>query len=140
MNMRNFGIAEGRLTRDITVFENSDGSHKVMLTIAAQDNFKGRDGSRKSQYISLEAFVPAGPGLGVYEHLSKGDMVGVEYTVKSNSYKDKDGKDVYSTVLAIQNIDLKETKGSKNARLERAAKAGQPEQAPAADEDAPFAE
>ena len=116
MNTRNFGIAEGRLTRDPYIAENKDGSRKVMLTIAAQDNFKSKDGTRKSQFINLEGFIPAKSEDTVYNLIHKGDMVGIEYSVRTNNYTDKSGETVYSQVLFIQSVDLKETKKSIAAR------------------------
>lgn len=131
MNVRNFGIAEGRLTRDPYIIENEGGSHKVMLTIAAQNDYKNKDGKRDSQYISLEGFIPAGKGLGAYELMHKGDMIGLGYTVRTNNYTGKNGEEVYSQVLFIQSVDLKE---SKQAVANRAARNS------AADTDATDAE
>lgn len=112
MNIRNFGVAEGRLTRDPYIVENTDGSKKVMLTVAAQNDFKNKDGKRDSQFISLEGFIPAGKDTGVYTLLHKGDMVGLGYTVRTNNYTDKKGETVYSQVLFIQTVDLRETKAA----------------------------
>lgn len=112
MNIRNFGVAEGRLTRDPYIVENKDGSKKVMLTVAAQNDFKNKDGKRDSQFISLEGFIPAGKDTGVYTLLHKGDMVGLGYTVRTNNYTDKKGETVYSQVLFIQTVDLRETKAA----------------------------
>ena len=116
-NIRNFGIAEGRVTKDPVVFKNSDGSRKVMVTVAAQDNFKGKDGQRDSQFISLEGFIPAQQqSNGVYDYIHKGDKVGIEYTVRNNNNTDKDGNAVYGQVLFIQSVDLKEGKSVTDAR------------------------
>lgn len=112
MNIRNFGVAEGRLTRDPYIVENRDGSKKVMLTVAAQNDFKNKDGKRDSAFISLEGFIPAGKDTGVYTLLHKGDMVGLGYTVRTNNYTDKNGEMVYSQVLFIQTVDLRETKAA----------------------------
>lgn len=148
MNIRNFGMASGRLTRDPYIAKNSDGSSKVLLTIAAQNDFKNKDGKRDSQFINLEGFVPAGRELGVYNLMHKGDMIGVEYTVRTNNYTDKDGKPVYGQVLFIQSVDLKETKQTIAARNENtqadepAVENNQPVMEPeiltADEDDAPF--
>lgn len=123
LNMRNYGVAEGRLTREPAVFQNSDGSKKIKLTIAAQDNYKStnEDGKKEkgSQFIQLEAFVPAGRDKTVYDLMHKGDMVGAQYSIRSNTYE-KDGKPVYSQVLFIESVDLKETKATTAARAAKA--------------------
>lgn len=115
-NIRNTGTAIGRLTRDPAVFANKDGSHKVMLTLACQDNFKsGADKKRGTNFVSVEAFVPAGKGTGVYAYMHQGDLVGVEYSVRSSSYT-KDGETQYVQSLLVQSVDLMESKKTTEAR------------------------
>lgn len=132
MNMRNFGIVEGRLTKDPVVFTNKDGSRKIMLTVAAMDNFKGKDGKKGSQFVQLEAFVSAKQtGNGVYGYMHKGDLIGLEYTVRTNNYTAADGTPVYSQVLLVQGADLKESKTATDARQAKAAEAAAAADAPA---------
>lgn len=131
MNIKNFGIINGRLTKEPVIFTNSDGSKKVMLTVAAQDNFKNAAGERGTQFVNLEAFVSnKSTGLGVYEYMHKGDMVGLSYTVKSNSYE-KNGETIYTQVLQVTDVDLMESKASQNRRAAIAANAAAVGDAPA---------
>lgn len=139
MNQRNFGIVEGRLTREPKVFTNSDGSKKVVLTLAARRNYKNNDGKIDSDFVALEAFVsPNTKGNGVYDYMHKGDLVGAEYTVRTGSYTDKNGEEQYTQVLFVQSVDLKESKNTTQAR-QNASQQGTPapETAPAP-EDSPF--
>ena len=123
-NLRNFGILEGRLTKNPVVFPNKDGSRKVMLTLAVQENYKGKDGKTPTSFINVEAFVPAGKNLGVYDCMHEGDRIGVEFTVRPNNYKDeKSGDMVYGQVLLVQNVDLKESKSVTDARAAKHAEA-----------------
>lgn len=142
MNLRNYGVAIGRLTKDPVSFTNSDGSRKVMLTIAAQDNFRsGPDKKKDSQFIEVEAFLSKDTkGDGVYGYMHKGDLIGVEYTVKSSSYE-KDGKTVYAQSLMVQSVDLMEGKRTTDARQAKNAAAATDAAAPAPaaeQDDAPF--
>ena len=142
MNIRNHGVAIGRLTRDPKVFDNTDGSKKVMLTLACQDNFKGKDGKKGTQFIPLTAFVSKDKdGLGVYAYMHKGDLVGVEYAVRTGSYTDENTKEtVYTTELYVQSADLMENASTTQARAaQNAAGAVAPEAAPAEDAT-PFGE
>ena len=61
LNPKNFGIAIGRLTRDITRFTNSDGSQKLMIHLAVDNNFLSRDKQRHSQFLDFEASGKASP-------------------------------------------------------------------------------
>lgn len=116
-NMRNFGIVTGRLTKDPTFYDNRDGSRKVRFTVAAQDQFTDRDGNRNSQFIPLEAFIPAKQeGNGAYAYINQGDLVSCSYTVQNNNYKDRNGETVYGLALLVDGITLLESKASKEAR------------------------
>lgn len=117
MNIRNHGIVEGRLTRDIEVFKNKDNSHKVFVTVAVENNYKDTKGENKGkrgvQYIQLQAFVPEKIQLekSVYNYLHKGDLVGFAYEMRSNNYTDqKTGKDIYSQICFITDVDLRQPK------------------------------
>lgn len=137
MNIKNYGVIIGRLTKNPTVFTNSDGSRKVMLTVAAQDNFKNAAGERDSQFVNVEAFVSnKSANLGVYEYMHKGDMVGIGYTVKSNSYQ-KNGETVYTQVLQVTDVDLMESKSAQARRAAVTANAAAVAPAPAAADAAP---
>lgn len=115
MNINNFGIAKGRLGKDPVVFDNADGSKKVMISLAVKNNFKSKSGERESQFINLEGFISkekaagANP-LGAYAFMHKGDLVSFGYEVRQNNYTAKDGTPVYDQVLFIQETVLEESK------------------------------
>lgn len=116
-NLKNFGVLEGRLTKDIKVFENSDGSKKVMFTLAAQDNFKGKSGQKESQFIPLVGFISKSQSSnGVYDYIHKGDSIAVRYELRNNNYTDKSGEKVYGIDVFIQEIELREGKAVTQAR------------------------
>ena len=151
MNIRNYGIATGRLTRDPQVFENKDDSRKVLFTIAAQDNFRDRKDQRNSQFLPMDAFISKDSftknGLGVYALMHKGDKVTVQYTVKTPSFE-QNGETIYKVALVPENIDLLESKATTDARQAQNAaeagnggeQAGAPVRAAEADEELPFGE
>lgn len=117
MNIRNHGVVVGRLTKDPVVFTNGDGSRKIMVTVAAQDNYKNANNERGTQFVALEAFVSNKSNtLGAFDYMHKGDLVGFEYSVRSNNYTDKAGKAHYGQVLFIQSTDLMESRKSQAAR------------------------
>lgn len=117
MNIRNCGTVIGRLTKDPVIFNNGDGSRKIMVTVAAQDNYKNANNERGTQFVALEAFVSnKSNGLGAFDYMHKGDLVGFEYTVRNNNYTDKNGNNHYGQVLFIQSTDLMESRKSQAAR------------------------
>ena len=112
-NAHNFGFTTGRLVRDPQFFNNSDGSQKVLMTVAAQRNFRNSEGKRDTDFIPLEGFIPAATvkaNNSVYGLIHKGDKITVEYTIRSSVYTDKSGKTQFGTALSIQNVTLEEGK------------------------------
>lgn len=124
MNIRNFGIATGRLATDPVVFDNKDGSKKVKVKLGIQDNFKsGPDNTKQARFVEFDAFVSAEnakKGLGVYDMMHQGDLVSLQYTLQPNSYE-KDGKTVYTTNLLVQSVDLLESRATTQARAAKKA-------------------
>ena len=119
LNMSNFGMCEGRVTKKPVMMDNKDGSKKVFVTLAVQDNFaSGTDKERKTQFINLEGFVPKDRKSSVYEKLEVGDKVAIQYRVETPSYE-KGGQKVYRTVLVIENVQFKESMAEKTARQAR---------------------
>lgn len=122
MNQRNFGVCEGRLVRNPVFKDNKDGSRKALLTVAARQNFAS-NGTVGSDFIQLQAYIAAGKNNTAYDIMQQGDLVGFEYTVRSNAYTDDNGVEHYTQALNVQSVDLKETKSQAAARRERAAEA-----------------
>ena len=88
-NLNNYGVATGRLTADPFVYQNTDGSQKVRITLATNDNYKNADGKRSTQFLPFEAFIPADRNPGVCTMIHSGDKISIAYTVKNNNYRDK---------------------------------------------------
>lgn len=123
LNMSNYGIVEGRLTKAPVVMDNKDGSKKVFVTVAVQDNFaSGAEKERKTQFVNLEGFVPKDRKTSVYDKLEVGDKIAVQYRIETPSYE-KDGQRVYRTVLTIESVQFKESIAEKTARQARHAAA-----------------
>lgn len=122
LNLNNYGIVTGRLTTDPFIYQNNDGSRKIRITLAVNDNYKNTDGKRSTQFLPLEAFIPVDRKLGVFDMIHAGDKISAAYTVKNNNYTDKNtNKMVYGLVLQIERISFEESKTTTTAR--QAAKA-----------------
>ena len=109
-NLNNYSVATGRLTADPFVYQNTDGSQKVRITLATNDNYKNADGKRSTQFLPFEAFIPADRNPGVYTMIHSGDKISIAYTVKNNNYRDKNTNEmIYGIVLQIEKISLEES-------------------------------
>lgn len=129
MNMNNFAILRGRLTADPAVFANKDGSSKVKFTIAAENNYKNKDGKRDAQMIPVEAYVKD-YAKSPFALIHKGDKISAECSLRMNNYE-KDGKTVYSTVVFVENITFEESQAVTKARADARAAAEAAAEAPA---------
>lgn len=128
MNMNNYAVVRGRLTADPAVFANKDGSSKVKFTIAAENNYKNKDGKREAQMIAVETYAKDFE-KSPFAKIHKGDKVSCECSLRNNNYE-KDGQMVYSTIVFVENIQFEESKSVTEARAaENAAKAAAAAQA-----------
>ena len=115
-NLNNHGLVKGRLTRDVTVLTNGDGSKKVLMTVAVRDSFKTQ-GEYKTQFVNLQGFVRKETDIekSVYAYMYKGDMVSIGFEIRNNNYE-KNGEMIYEQILFINQVQLEETKKSQEAR------------------------
>lgn len=125
LNQCNNGTLVGNLAKDPVVFDNTDGSKKVILTVAAQRNYKDKKtGKREADFVTVERFVPANQKMGVFDYCKKGQGVIVTYTVQPQSYE-KNGETVYEQKLVISDVTLLGSPRGKSGSAENAAQAGE---------------
>lgn len=132
MNLNNFGVLRGRIiTTDIPrhTFRNTDGSVKMLLTIAPKRNFVASDG-RDSDAIPVQVFVPSkyvtvnpdGSFVpGIWGSVQTGDKLILQVHLEDNNYLDKNtGKMVYNPpVIRVDSFEWDESQSEKQARLSR---------------------
>ena len=132
MNLNNFGVLRGRIiTTDIHkhTFKNTDGSVKMLLTIAPKRNFVASDG-RDSDAIPVQVFVPAkyvtvnpdgSVTPGIWGSVQTGDKLILQVHLEDNNYLDKNtGKMVYNPpVIRVDSFEWDESQSEKQARLSR---------------------
>jgi single-stranded DNA-binding protein len=117
LNHSNFGIMAGRLTQDVTVFNNKDGSRKVFVKLAVPRNYKAKDGTIPTDFIQAEGFIQAGQkGNGPFDYMHKGDKVSLEVEMRSSEYE-KNGEKVYAQAPFIRSVQLLESKKTTDARM-----------------------
>ncbi|HEU5223050.1 MAG TPA: single-stranded DNA-binding protein [Candidatus Lumbricidophila sp.] len=102
-NPSNFGKLTGRLAQEVKSFDNKDGSKKLLITLAVEDNFKsGPDKKVQTNFIQIESFVGAGNSAGGWDRVHKGDLIEVFFRVDAKPYTDGDGKTVYPNKLVVE--------------------------------------
>lgn len=120
MSTLNNHTAVVRIAGDRHVNQNQDGSVTVLFAGYAQNDFTNREGEVTSELINFNYFIPASrvkkSGLGIAEHIYKGDMFAVQSRVGTDSYTDKAGNQVYKMVLKVESIKALTPKAESQAR------------------------
>ncbi|MFI8089121.1 single-stranded DNA-binding protein [Streptomyces sp. NPDC086080] len=116
-NPRNNGQLIGRLANDPKVFENKDGSKKVLFTVFTDRAYTNAQNQRDSDAVPVEAFVRAQTqGLGPYANIHKGDLVAVGFTLRMDRYS-KNGEPVFDLKVISEDITFLEPRSVTQARL-----------------------
>lgn len=95
----------GRLTKEIMVRETSSGKSVGSFTVAVNGYNDNTD------FIRCQAWGKTAENLARYTH--KGSQVGISGRINTGSYKDKDGKTIYTTDVVVGQFDLLDPKQDK---------------------------
>lgn len=111
----NSAILVGRLTRDLQIIPNKNGSKTVLFTLAVQRNRKDKDGNRQTDYIPVKAFIAKdAKSNGPFDYMSKGQLVAIEAELRSSQYE-KDGQTVYGLDVTVKQNGVSLIERAKNS-------------------------
>ena len=107
-------VLVGRLTRDVEVRKTGSGVFYARFTVACDRRYSGGQNAQNSQqptadFIGCVAWRQSADFLGSYGR--KGSLVGVNGSIQTGSYTDRDGKKVYTTEVLCDRVQLLESKG-----------------------------
>lgn len=85
----NKAILIGRLTAEPELKKTQSGNSVVSFQIAVDRRFKGQDGQRQADFITIQAWRQTAEFIAQYFH--KGDPIGIEGPIQTRSYEDKHG-------------------------------------------------
>lgn len=103
-------ITIGRLTSNPELRTSQNGSTSCRFTVAVDRNM-GKDREKSTDFISCTAFGKNGEFVSRY--FSKGSWIGVEGSLRTGSYKDKNHEDVthYTTEVWVDRVEFVGNKG-----------------------------
>lgn len=87
--MFNKAILIGRLTADPELKTIPSGASVCTFRIACDRRFSGKDGERKADFITIVAWRQTAEFVSKF--FTKGKLIGVEGSIQTRSYTDKDG-------------------------------------------------
>lgn len=99
----------GRLTRDPELkYTNSSNTPVLSFTLAVNRNFKNKQGDVEADFINCVAWNKAAENISNY--FQKGSLIGIEGSIQTRTYDDKDGKRVYLTEVYVKSFSFLEAK------------------------------
>lgn len=104
-------IVMGRLTRDPEVRYSQNGNSMAIarFSIAVDRRFK-REGEPEADFFNCTAFGKQGEFVEKYLH--KGVKIVVEGRIQNDNYTNKDGQQVYSVRIMVENLEFAESKNA----------------------------
>ncbi|WP_035422426.1 single-stranded DNA-binding protein [Fructilactobacillus florum] len=102
----------GRLTRDIDLKYTQAGKAVGNFNLAVNRNFKNANGNVEADFISCTIWGKSAENLANFAH--KGTLIGVEGSIQTRNYENKQGQKVYVTEVRVQTFSLLETRNSQN--------------------------
>lgn len=108
----NKAILVGRLTRDPELKTTANGTNVCSFSVAVNRRYKNAEGNYDADFINCTAWRQTAEFVSKY--FTKGRMIGVVGSIQTRNYDDKDGKKVYVTEVAADEVYFVESKGDNN--------------------------
>ena len=105
----NKAILVGRLTRDPELKSTANGTNVCSFSVAVNRRYKNAEGNYDADFINCTAWRQTAEFVSKY--FTKGRMIGVVGSIQTRNYDDKDGKKVYVTEVAADEVHFVESKG-----------------------------
>ncbi|MGD9697487.1 single-stranded DNA-binding protein [Acinetobacter sp.] len=123
-------IVEGNVGKDPEV-RTFDSSEVMNLTVAVNDNYKGKDGNwvERTEWFSVVKWRPAEFHK---TRIAKGTPVRITGKMQTRSWDGKDGSKQYKTELIADNLEVMETKANGSHEAEDSEPVATAASAPAA--------
>jgi single-strand DNA-binding protein len=114
-------IEIGRATKDVELRMTPSGASIASFSIAVKRNFKNAEGNYESDFFECVAFNKLAETISRYVH--KGDMVGVQGRLQTNTYTDGQGNNRKSTQIIVEEVEFLTTKKAETPAKEEIKKA-----------------
>lgn len=110
--MINNVVLTGRITKDLEKKETGKGTSVVNFSLAVDSRFKGSNGNREADFISIQAWGMTADLLCKY--CGKGSLIGVEGRIQTRNYENNQGHRVYVTEVVAENVTFLDSKKNNN--------------------------
>ena len=97
-------IMIGRLTKDPELKTTTSGVSITSFTVAVNRRFKNADGNYDADFINCVAWRQQAEFI--CKHFGKGSLIGLEGSIQTRNYDNKDGQKVYVTEVAVDGVEF----------------------------------
>ncbi len=108
--MLNKVILIGRFTRDVELRSTPQGVSTCSFSLAVDRNYQNAGGERQTDFINCVAWRQTAEFISKY--FSKGNLICVEGSIQTRSWKDNDGNNRYATDVVVDRSYFVESKKS----------------------------
>lgn len=102
----------GRITKDLEKHQTNKGTSVVNFSLAVDRRFKGSNGNREADFISIQAWGMTADLLCKY--CGKGSLIGIEGRIQTRNYENNQGQRVYVTEVVAENVTFLDSKKKNN--------------------------
>lgn len=101
-------ILIGRITKNIELKATPSGKSIADFSLAVPRNYKNAEGEYETDFINCVVFGKQAELISKYTE--KGDQIAVKGRLVTRNYENKEGKKVYVTEVAVENISFLQPK------------------------------
>ena len=110
--MFNLVVLSGRLTADVELKYTANNVPVCSFSIAVERRYKQGE-ERQADFINIVAWRQTAEF--VSKHFSKGSMIGIEGSIQTRKYQDKDGNNRTAFEVVANNVQFVESKRSEGS-------------------------
>lgn len=106
--MLNKVVLIGRFVKDPELRATQGGTSVASFTLAVDRDYKGQDGEKQTDFINCVAWKQTAEFISHW--FKKGNLVCVEGSIQTRSWKDNDGNNRYATEVVVDRSHFVESK------------------------------
>ena len=95
----------GNVTKDPTIRQTQDGKDIASFSIATNESWKNKDGSKAEKVEFHNIVVFGGQASVVKNYVKKGSQLYIEGKLQTRKWQDKEGNDKYTTEIVLQGFN-----------------------------------
>lgn len=105
----------GRVSKTPETRTTTTGKNVTSFSLAITRKYKNASGDYEADFISCKAFSKTGELIRQY--CSQGDLIGVEGSLRTGSYTDKNGNKRYTTDVMVESVEFLKRKNTQKIEV-----------------------